>query len=107
MKKVILIKEGEYSVGEVRVYGGLSDKEALKEAEYWFIRRIEKEGWRADEGYIVEENDVLPLDDWEDKENKRIFRAEEETKKEYEKSEYQRLKEKFEPTPKRKVKGKR
>ena len=95
MKKVILIKEGEYSVGEVHVYGGLTDKEALKEAEYWFIRRIEKEGWRADEGYIVEENDVLPLADWEEKEDKRIFKAEKESKEEHEKSEYQRLKEKY------------
>ena len=95
MKKVFLIKEGKYSVGEAYVYGGFTDKEALKAAEYWFLRRIEKEGWRADEGYIVEENDVLPLDNWEEKENKRIFRAEKESKEKHEKSEYQRLKEKY------------
>src|SRR3990167_4895155 len=96
MKKVILIKEGKYGTDEVYVYGGFKDKEVLKQAEYWFLRRIEKEGWRAGEGYIVEEKDALPLDRWEEKAKREIFKAEIEAREEHEKAEYQRLKKKYE-----------
>ena len=67
-----------------------------KQAEYWFLRRIEKEGWRAGEGYIVEEKDALPLDRWEEKAKREIFKAEIEAREEHEKAEYQRLKKKYE-----------
>lgn len=95
MKRLILIKDGEYSIGEVRTYG-LEGKDTLGWAKYNYLRRIEKEGWYADEAYIVEDTDKLPLAKWLEQEERRQSKAEAERQEQFEKEQYERLKAKFE-----------
>ena len=91
---LILLKDTEYAVGEAYVYR-LEKKGVLGWAKYWFLRRIEKEGWEADEAYLVEESGKLPLSKWKEQEDRRQRKAEEEYQEEREKEEYERLKAKY------------
>ncbi len=92
---LILLKDTEYVVGEAHTYR-LEKRGFLGWAKYWFLRRIEKEGWEADEAYIVDESDKLPLSKWREQEERRREREEDKAQEEHEKEEYKRLKEKFE-----------
>lgn len=92
---LILIKDSTYGIGEVRC-SFIEEKDTLKWAEYWYLRRIEKEGWYADEVYIVEASSKLPIEEWLGKEEERQEKAEDEIRKLREIKELKRLKEKYE-----------
>ena len=74
---IIILLKGD----EVRTYSA----DGIRDAHYHYLRRIEKEGWYAETGYLVNEGDALPLSMWLQEEETRQAIAE---KRRYEEEEY-------------------
>jgi hypothetical protein len=92
VKTIVLVRDDE-----CRVYG--SDKTdaagVLADARYWFLRRIEKDGWEAHAIYIADTVDKSLIEQWLDEESKREREHQRELDEHRDRAEYERLSKKY------------
>jgi hypothetical protein len=85
MSLVVLVKGDE-----VRICTAKDESDA----RYHFLRRIEKEGFRADKAYMADEKE-LPIEEWWIEAERAELRREKARIEQEERAQYERLKEKY------------
>lgn len=89
-KILILIKDGEVRANSIE------EEDVMGWAKYWFQRKIEKEGWEAEEAYLVDNSSKLPVSKWARQFHEEIWRNEAKEFEQRERAKYEELKKKYE-----------